>query len=198
MVCRIIGQIEHTHGFTVHPNTDGRGKGIFIRHGIGIGIEARIMRAVTPHIIPVFVFLISPVLSVEFLGRQFRDKRGTFELIRFHILRPWNFIGQVAMPRAVDLQSIQHIPLFQRPGRIRKVFWRDLKVSPSSIHDHIAFFALIPDHKNGVVLVQDITGLIGQHRSIKDQTRFVRQGHRHIVNFSLIPGLIGNFQIFDR
>ena len=75
MVGWIVGQVYSTRKYTIYRNIDGAWAEVFIRHWVGIRVQAGIYFA-TQHIVYIDIGTFVDVFDKQLFGPQFGDKRS--------------------------------------------------------------------------------------------------------------------------
>ena len=117
------------------------------------------MRAAAAHKIQIHERIYAfQIFAEELFGRGFKHQRSGRDILFFQSGRPRNRVFEIAAAGAVDFQSVQNVPLLDRPIPGRERCGSERNALQSGILNRIAVF----DHEGDEVAVQDFSGLICQ------------------------------------
>ena len=116
MIGRVIVEQLASGGYVVDANGHGAREASLVGHGVRVRVEARVVSALASHVVPRHPAGVVAILAEELLGGDFGHEDDALELGGAKSLGPGNPVLEEPRAGAVHFQSVQHVPLLERPG----------------------------------------------------------------------------------
>ena len=190
MVGRIVRQFEHPDHLPADAHAHRAGGRPLVRHGIGIAVQARVVRPPATHEVAFLLAGAFSVLAEKLLGRNLGPEARHLDVTDLQAVRPGDLVFEVPGTGAIDLQPVKDVPLLDGPLGLDKTPRVDadkLDRAPPLLPRLFSRLTTVAHGKRGEVPAEHGAGSVFELYGEDHDGRFIGHGHRKRLEGAALP-----------